>query len=324
MNLGSVAQFVDTGTETDAFLADVLQGLSEPQKRLPSKYFYDERGSKLFDHICALDEYYPTRTELKLLGDCAPALAARAGPDLTLVEFGSGSNKKVRILLDHLESPAAYAPIDISREHLLASAREVADDYRNVKVVPICADFTRPVGLPDMIATARLLGLFPGSTIGNFDPDPAVEFLQRAAETLGPGAGFLIGVDLKKDKKILHAAYNDAKGVTAEFNLNLLHRMNRELGADFDLAAFDHIAPYNAEMGRVEMHLVSRTAQTLHIGGTAFAFSAGETIHTENSHKYTVEEFQALAGKAGWAAIDAWVDDDALFSIHYLENRARA
>jgi len=323
MTGGALAHFYDVGTETEEFRADVLQGLSEPQKRVPSKYFYDERGSKLFEQICALDEYYPTRTELKLLGDCAAELAARAGPDVSLVEFGSGSNKKVRILLDHLDSPAAYAPIDISREHLLASAREVAADYAGVAVIPICADFTQPVELPDTIDTARRLGLFPGSTIGNFDPEPAVAFLERAAETLGPGAGFLVGVDLKKDEAILHAAYNDAKGVTADFNLNLLRRMNRELGADFDLAAFEHAAPYNADEGRVEMHLVSRHAQTVHVGGAAFDFAAGESIHTENSHKYTVEEFQALAARAGWVGTDVWVDSDALFSLHYLVHSAR-
>jgi len=239
-----------------------------------------------------------------------------------LVEFGSGSNKKIRILLDHLEDASAYVPIDISREHLVASSREIADDFGAVQVIPVCADFTREVALPDIVDTDGRLGLFPGSTIGNFDPDAAVAFLRRAAGTLGAGAGFMVGVDLKKDESILHAAYNDCAGVTAEFNLNLLRRMNRELDGNFELAAFDHDARYNRARGRIEMHLVSRRDQTVSVAGTAFSFSAGESIHTENSYKYDVEEFQDLAARAGWHAADVWCDADRLFSIHYLENCA--
>jgi len=321
MELGSLAHFEDAGTKTDELRADVLAGLSQEQKSIPAKYFYDEHGSRLFDRICALDEYYVTRTELKLLHACAPELAKRAGRNATLVEFGSGSNKKMQILLDHLHAPSAYVPIDISREHLVASSREIADDFGAVQVIPVCADFTREVALPDIVDTDGRLGLFPGSTIGNFEPDAAA-FLRRAAGTLGQGAGFMVGVDLKKDESILHAAYNDREGVTAEFNLNLLRRMNRELDGTFELAAFDHDARYNRERGRIEMHLVSRRDQTVSVAGTAFSFSAGESIHTENSYKYAVEEFQDLAAQAGWYPADVWCDADSLFSIHYLENRA--
>jgi dimethylhistidine N-methyltransferase len=304
-----------------AFLDDVLHGLSRPRKWLPCKYLYDAAGSRLFDRICDLDEYYPTRAETAILQARRHEIARLAGPGAALVELGSGSSVKVRILLDALEAPAAYVPIDISRAHLLAAAADLAADHPGLPVVPVCADYTRPFPLPEAAAgpPARKLGFFPGSTIGNFDPPDARDFLSSVAETLGPGAGLVIGVDLKKDPAILRAAYDDAEGVTAAFNLNLLHRINTELGGDFDPEAFAHEARWNEPAGRIEMHLVSRAPQTAHVAGRAFAFEPGETVHTENSHKYALPEFRSLAEAAGWRPVEAWTDEAGLFSVHYLE-----
>jgi dimethylhistidine N-methyltransferase len=317
-DLGPLHDYVEYDHARDNFRDDVLAGLSEPQKRVSSKYFYDERGSQLFDDICELPEYYPTRTEMALLRDNAPEFAALIGPHASVVEFGSGSSTKVRILLDALESPAAYIPVDISREHLLMSAKALADAYPDLPVVPIAADYTQPFELPAIDGEAARIGFFPGSTIGNFTRAAAGEFLHAAATDLGADNGLLIGVDLRKDEDVLHAAYNDAAGVTAAFNLNLLERMNRELGADFDLGAFRHDARWVAEKGRIEMHLVADSDQDVRIKGHRFRFSAGETIHTEDSHKYDVAEFQALAERAGWRAHRHWTDADGLFSLHYL------
>ena len=299
------------------FLEDVLHGLSERQKTLPCKYFYDAQGSQLFDRICTLDEYYPTRTEHAILTERRYEIADLAGPGAALVELGSGSSVKVRILLDALDRPAAYIPIDISRAHLLAAAAGLAADHPGLSVVPVCADYTKPFPLPDA-AAGRRLGFFPGSTIGNFDPAEARTFLAGVAETLRPGAGLVIGVDLKKDRAILEAAYDDAEGVTAAFNLNLLRRINRELGGDFDLDGFAHEARWNETAGRIEMHLVSRSVQTARVGGRVFTFRAGESIHTENSHKYSLDGFHTLAKAAGWHPVKAWTDDGGLFSVHYL------
>jgi dimethylhistidine N-methyltransferase len=300
------------------FLNDVLHGLACPTKWLPCKYLYDAEGSRLFDRICTLEEYYPTRTEVAILQARRHEVARLAGPGAALVELGSGSSLKVRILLDALEAPAAYVPIDISRSHLLMAAADLAGDHPGLPVVPVCADYTRPFPLPEAAAGPKL-GFFPGSTIGNFDPPDARDFLASVAETLGPGAGLVIGADLKKDPAVLEAAYDDSAGVTAAFNLNLLRRINRELGGDFDLARFAHEARWNDAAGRVEMHLVSAAAQTVRIGGEAFAFEAGESIHTENSHKYALAEFRTLAASAGWRPVEAWTDDAGLFSVHYLE-----
>lgn len=322
LDLGSLEDFQDEGhADSAAFLRDVLEGLSKPRKTLPCKYLYDARGSMLFDRICELAEYYPTRTELGLLREQADAIAAAIGPDACLVEFGSGASIKVRIVLDALECPRVYVPVDISREHLLASTRALADDYPKLAVIPVCADYTQPFALPDACREGRKVGLFPGSTIGNFTPDAAVAFLTQARATLGSGSHLLIGVDLKKDEKTLWGAYNDSEGVTAAFNMNLLVRINRELGGTFDLGAFEHRAPYNEARGCVEMHLVSRREQTVTIGGRSFDFAAGETIHTEDSHKYAIDEFHALAGRAGWRAIETWTDAEDLFSVHYLAAR---
>ncbi|HYD68573.1 L-histidine N(alpha)-methyltransferase [Azospirillum sp.] len=302
----------------DGFLADVVEGLSRPRKTLPSKYFYDARGSALFDAICDLEEYYPTRTETALLARRAAGIAAFAGPDAALVELGSGSSVKVRLLLDALDRPALYVPVDISREHLLAAAARLAGDYPALTVVPVAADYVQGFALPCSLVPERTLAFFPGSTIGNFTPDEAAAFLARLGRRLGRGSRLIIGVDLKKRRDILEAAYDDAQGVTAAFNLNLLARINRELGGTFELDGFRHRAFYDEALGRIEMHLESVRPQTATAGGHRFQFERGETIHTEISCKYTVSEFQNLAAGAGWRALEAWTDDAQLFSIHAL------
>jgi dimethylhistidine N-methyltransferase len=302
----------------DEFLKDVLDGLARRQKAIPPKYFYDAVGSRLFDRICELPEYYPTRTETAILNACAPAIAARAGWDVALVEFGSGSSTKVRILLDALQLPSAYVAIDISGEHLLEAAAALRRDYPGLDVTAIEADFTQEVRLPEIVRGKKRLGFFPGSTIGNFAPDEAELFLHKAARTLGPGADMLVGVDLKKHGAVLHAAYNDSAGITAAFNMNLLTRINRELRGDFNLKGFRHRAIYNAAMGRIEMHLESLRPQSVRISGDVFTFREGETIHTENSYKYTVESFHRLVTKAGWKVADVYLDPEKLFSLHYL------
>ncbi len=318
MSLGPLHDYVEYDHAADSFLDDVLDGLAQTQKKLSSKYFYDERGSQLFDDICELPEYYPTRTETALLRTHAAEFAELIGANASVVEFGSGSSTKIRILLDALETPAAYIPVDISREHLLASAKALAGAYPDLPVVPIAADYTQPFELPEIAGGAARIGFFPGSTIGNFTRAAAVDFLRAAATDLGTDNGLLIGVDLRKDTGILHAAYNDAAGVTAQFNLNVLRRVNRELDGNFDIDAFSHDARWVADQGRIEMHLVSERDQEVRINGHSFAFAAGESIHTEDSHKYDIEEFHALAAKAGWRAFRHWTDANDLFSLHYL------
>ena len=300
------------------FAADVLHGLTSRPKRLPPKYFYDAAGARLFGRITALPEYYPTRTELRILDENAASIAALARPGAALVEFGSGSSAKIRVLLRELRSLGAYVPVDICAEFLLAEAAALERDIPWLKVVPVPADFTRPFRLPASVLGPPPLGFFPGSTIGNLDPDEARDFLGHAARVLGGGAAMIVGVDLDKDPGILHAAYNDAAGVTAAFNLNLLRRINRELGADFDLGRFEHRAFYDDALKRIEMHLVSREAQRVRIGATLVEFAAGESIHTENSYKYTIEGFRALARAAGWRPVAVWTDAARLFSVHAL------
>jgi len=318
VDLGPLHDFVEFTPASEEFRADVMAGLALPQKQLAAKYFYDARGSRLFDRICELPEYYPTRTETAILRDHAGAFRTLIGPHASLIEFGSGSSSKVRVLLDTLESIAAYVPVDISREHLLASAKELAEAYPDLRVLPVCADYTRPFEIPTIPGERARVGFFPGSTIGNFTHEEAVRFLRAAAIDLGTDNGLLIGVDMPKDAGILHAAYNDTAGVTAAFNKNILRRINDELGGDFDLDAFEHDARWVAEASRIEMHLVSRNRQRVHVGGRSFGFAAGESIHTENSHKYDVGGFHTLAARAGWRAVSHWVDADRLFSIHYL------
>ena len=302
----------------EAFAADVINGLSQPQKYLPSKYFYDARGSDLFEQICGLPEYYLTRTEMGLLQTHSSEIAACAGAGVALVEFGSGASTKVHRLLDALDRPRAYVPVDISGEHLRAGARAIDADYPDLAVWPVHADFTQPFELPKQVDGALCLGFFPGSTIGNFRRAAAQRFLADAHQTLGVGGALLVGVDLKKDAIILNAAYDDAAGITAAFNLNVLCRINRELGADFELSSFAHKAFYSEERGAVEMHLVSRAAQTVEILGHRFDFALDETIHTEDSYKYSVAGFVDMAVRAGWRAEKVWCDTDGLFSLHFL------
>jgi dimethylhistidine N-methyltransferase len=306
-------------TSEDHFLQDVLDGLGNTAKSLPCKYFYDAQGSQLFDQICSLEEYYPTRTETALLTENAPSIASAIGPKATIVEFGSGSSVKIRILLDALENPCAYVPVDISEDHMLAAADALGGDYPDLTILPVAADYTHPFDLPAELPPMGRTGFFPGSTIGNFPPNEACAFLSASRRSLGANCQLLIGVDLKKPTSILHAAYNDAAGVTAAFNLNLLRRINRELGGDFTLDRFAHDARYNAADGRIEMYLVSREAQRVTIDGRDFDFAAGEKIHTENSYKYAIDEFHALAARAGWSPAAWWTDPADLFSVHLLD-----
>lgn len=307
------------GAGRAALLADVVAGLSAPRKTLPCKYLYDAHGSRLFDRICELPEYYPTRTECGILRSYSGEIAAHAGPEATLVEFGSGSSIKIRLLLSALESLHVYTPIDISREHMLQAAAALQRDFPDLRVAPVCADYTRALALPGEHGPGRRVGFFPGSTIGNFTPVEAVGFLKRARTLLGRGALMVVGVDLPKAEAILQAAYDDAAGVTAEFNLNLLARINRELGGDFDLAAFRHRARWNGQLSRVEMHLESLVEQRVSLAGHDFSFEAGETIHTENSYKYGLDAFRRIACAAGWSGRTVWLDADTRFSVHLLE-----
>ncbi len=305
---------------TRQFRDDVLRGLRASQKELPCKYFYDDRGSQLFDQICKLDEYYLTRTELAILRLNASAIADRLGRDCLLIEFGSGSALKTRLLLDHLVEPAAYVPIEIARTHLERSTRALADRYPGLEVLPVCADFTGHFDVPRSTRPPRRRVIFfPGSTIGNFGPEAATELLRRFAALGGPEVGLLIGVDLAKDANVVEPAYNDRQGITAAFNLNLLARINRELGADFPLDGFRHHAFHNPALGRIEMHLVCLDALTVEIGDVAVAFEAGESIRTECSYKYSLDQFQRLAATAGLRVKDVWTDESNLFSVQYLE-----
>ncbi len=307
------------GVDADDFARALLAGLSAVHKEIPCKYFYDAEGSALFDKICALPEYYVTRTELALLARHADEFAALVGADTELVEFGAGSGRKVRLLLDAVVRPRAYLPIDISSDYLLASAARIDADYPDLIVKPVIADFSRPFVLPPVTRGARRrIGFFPGSTIGNFTPEATLQFLRNAAR-LFRGGGLLVGVDLVKDPAVLHAAYNDAAGLTAAFNKNLLARADRELGADFDLSLFHHHACYNPLLQRIEMYLVSAARQQVRIAGHVVSFVEGEAVHTENSHKMTIEGFRSLAVKAGFAPRAIWCDVQRLFSLHWLE-----
>jgi dimethylhistidine N-methyltransferase len=302
--------------ETSAFEADVLKGLSAAKKRVPAKYFYDAAGSQLFDEITEQEEYYPTRCEMRILKDHAADIARLIPPGAALVEFGSGSNKKARILLAAAPVLAAYVPVDICGEMVEREAAELRADFPHLNIHPVTADFCFPFELPPEARDAPMrVGFFPGSTIGNFEPHEAAAFLRNAANILGPKARIIIGVDLIKSADVLNAAYNDKAGVTAEFNLNLLKRINRELGGTFNLDEFEHHAFYNRERHRIEMHLASLKRQKVKVAGECFDFRAGETIHTESSYKYSVESLGALARGVGWEPAGAWTDPDKCFSI---------
>jgi dimethylhistidine N-methyltransferase len=318
---GDSIAFHDLAPRQESFAAALSRGLEAPRgaKAIPCRFLYDAEGSRLFEAICALPEYYPTRTETAILQACAAEVATLAGPRCQLVELGSGSSAKVRLLLDALDSPAAYVPIDISAEPLRRAAQAIAADYPNLHVAAVCADYAEPFALPEIPGGGRRLGFFPGSTIGNLDPLAAEAFLQLWAHRLGPGSAMLVGVDLKKDRTILEPAYDDAAGVTAAFSLNLLARANRELGADFDLGAFRHRAVWNEAAGRIQIHLVSEKAQSVQACGRTFAFAEGEAIHVEDSCKYDIDAFAALARRAGFDPQRYWTDAAGLFSVHWLE-----
>jgi dimethylhistidine N-methyltransferase len=303
------------------FAADLRRALAGPVHDISPKYFYDAQGSQLFDRICDLPEYYPTRTERGILTAFARDMAAEIGTGCDLVEFGAGSCSKVRLLLDELR-PRRYLPIDISGEHLEQAAAQLERDHPGLLVLPVEGDYTQAVHLPPALAGAPRVGFFPGSTIGNFTPAEALQFLRGAARLLA-GGGLLLGADLVKSPEVLHAAYNDSQGVTAAFNLNLLARANRELGCDFDLDAFWHSALYNPTERRIEMHLVSRCRQDVEVAGTRFTLEEGFSLHTENSYKFTVDSLRRLALQAGFRPGPVWTDEQRLFSVHWLHAPAR-
>lgn len=299
--------------------AEVLHGLRKAQKELPSKYLYDERGAQLFERITSLADYYPTRVEAEIMARHIDEVVDAIGPGAMLIDYGSGNSAKARQLLERLERPNAYTPIDISREQLMAAARQLRADFPHMEILPVVADYTRSFELPlPAHPPRRRVAFFPGSTIGNFEPLLAERFLERIADTCGPGGGLVIGVDLAKEPSALHRAYNDADGVTGEFNCNVLHHVNRELGADLDCDNFVHYAPYNPTERRVEMHLVSLAEQTAHVGGTPISFETGESIWTESSYKYTRAAFEEMAAAAGFEPQRAWLDADRWFGVFYL------
>jgi len=299
-------------------LRDVIEGLSKSQKEIPSKYFYDQKGSWLFDRICNLKEYYLTRTEVSILKQNMDEIAELMGPRVKLIEFGSGSSQKTRLLLDHMKNLAAYIPIDISRDYLFKASTQLEEEYPDLKIEPVCADYTQPFDLPEYDwEYNRKIIYYPGSTIGNFSPRKARQFLKLMANIVKPEGGVLIGVDLKKDREILEDAYNDDQGVTAAFNKNILEHMNRLVDSDFDLDAFEHKAFYNEEKGRIEMHLLSAKEQVVQVDDVEFVFKKGETIHTENSYKYSLDEFEDLVSKE-FLVQKVWTDEDEKFSVQYM------
>jgi dimethylhistidine N-methyltransferase len=312
---GRVA-FFDLSRKQESFADAVATGLSRTPKSIPSHFLYDAQGSALFDRICALPEYYPTRTEMRILADRAGEIARLIGPEATLIELGSGSSVKVRLLLDAMTAPSAYVPIDVSGEHLLASAEALAEDYPGLAVAAICADYGDSFPLPETPGRGRQVAFFPGSTIGNLEPADAEPFLAGWARS---AVDMIVGVDLVKRREILEPAYDDAEGVTAAFSLNLLARANRELGADFDLSAFAHRSRWDEAASLIVIGIESLKDQTVHVAGRAFRFAAGERIETEHSYKYSIEGFQAMARRAGYRPEAVWVDPDQLFSVHYLK-----
>ncbi|MBB3228673.1 dimethylhistidine N-methyltransferase [Luteibacter sp. Sphag1AF] len=309
----------DRHPDVENTLETVRHGLSAKPKRLPSRLFYDQRGSELFEAICQQPEYYLTRAEISLMSDHAGDIAALLGPEVRLVEYGSGSGIKTRMLLEHLEAPVAYVPVEISRSALLDSVAGLATQFPDIPMQPVCADFTQPLRLPVAARPPRRTVIyFPGSTIGNFEAKDAVKILRQMRAEMSDGGGIVIGVDLKKDPAIIEAAYNDAAGVTAEFTLNMLVRLNREVGADFNLGAFRHRAHYNPMVGRIETTLVSTARQDVHVGNEIYTFREDEAMQVEYSCKYSLEDFAQLAAKAGLAVEHVWLDAEERFSVQYL------
>ena len=306
----------------DALTSGVLEGLKRTPRELSPVWFYDELGSFLFDSICDLPEYYITRTELQIMRSHAEEMASYIGPNAALIEFGSGTSLKTRLLLDRLVSPAAYIPVDIARDHLLDAAGMLARDYPDLRIIPVCADFTRPFDLPSAVFSAsKRVMYFPGSTLGNFVRSEAQALLSRMREMVGKSGAVLIGIDLRKDPRILERAYDDSSGVTAEFNLNALRHLNRELGSDFDLNGYEHFAVWVDDESRIEMHLVAKRDQTVHIGGEDLKIRRGEHLRTEYCHKYTLDSFADLAAMAGLSVSRVWMDTDKQFSVQLLEPR---
>jgi dimethylhistidine N-methyltransferase len=304
---------------TSDFLADVIAGLSHKPRTLPCKYFYDARGAQLFQKICELPEYYITRTEIDILERHGAEIASELGSDIELIGLGTGAGTKTRILIKALDKPAVYMPVDISEKQLYESAALFRQIFPDLEVLPVCADYLQPVVLPTPRRNfSNKVVYFPGSTLGNFEPDEAADFLRRIARLCGDGGGLLIGVDLQKDSSVIEAAYNDAQGVTAEFNLNLLVRANREIGADFNLKQWQHRAIYNSGAGRIEMHLISETNQVVHLNEHKFHFRRGEKIITEFSYKYSPDAFATLAAKAGFKFVRMWTDEARLFGVFYF------
>ncbi len=305
--------------EHQQFYKDIVSGLTRQQKRIPSKYLYDQRGSQLFDAICETPEYYVTRTELAIMQEYGPAMAARIGNRSMLIEYGSGSSLKTRMLLDHLQMPAAYVPVDISGDHLLETAGRLQDAYPEIEILPVSADFTKPFEIPvSNIEVEKRVVYFPGSTLGNFQPEEAVALLSNVRQMIDRRGGLLIGIDLQKDSLVLHDAYNDAEGVTRDFTLNLLLRMQRELGARLDYDGFEHHAVYNQRLGRIEIAIESLVEQEIAIGNHVFSLEAGELIRTEYSYKYTIGGFREMAREAGLLLRRYWTDDREYFAVLYL------
>lgn len=316
-----IIEFFDLTVKSNNILKEVLVGLSKSQKSIPPKFLYDKKGSDLFEKICLLPEYYPTRTENKILTENVQEMIELIGPDALVIEPGSGSGDKVRHLLRKLKNPKGYIPIEISRDILLKMTNELNDEFSELNIIPVCADFTGDLELPltvDSYSEKKVI-FFPGSTIGNLLPNDAIRILKKFGKLISSGGGLLIGVDLKKDSKIFELAYDDPQGITATFNLNLLERLNRELDASFDPSNFSHVAFYNEELGRVEMHLKSLIDQLVKVNQTVFRFRKGETIHTENSYKYSVEEFCELCSKAKFEVKRYWKDEESLFCVYYFE-----
>lgn len=311
--------YLDLEPRSDAILEDVIAGLSVCPKSLPSKYFYDARGSKLFDEICTLDEYYPTRTELSILETNIEEIVASLGDSVILVEYGSGSSIKTRLILAAIPETAAYVPIDISREHLIEASTALKTDFPDLSVLPVCADYSQVISLDlNDIGDGRICVFFPGSTIGNFSLEHAVQFMGRVHRLVGIGGGMLIGVDLVKDERLLHAAYNDSRGVTAAFNKNILSHINDRLGSSFLPSAFDHRAFYDPVMQRIEMQLVSRMDQLVQVNGDSIRFYKGEAVRTEYSHKYRLDQFERMSTEAGFITEKVWLDENEHFAVQYL------
>lgn len=312
--------FYDLKPRVSDFQDEVIAGLGKPQKTLIPTLFYDQQGSALFEQITQLEEYYLTRTEIMLLQTYGAEIASLIGEHCLLIEYGSGSSYKIRILLDSLVKPAAYMPIDVSREHMQQASQDLAKDYPDLDIEAVCADYTQQLLLPiyEKKCVGKKVIFFPGSTIGNLDNDQILWLLRQSAEIVGSSGGLLLGVDTKKDPKILHAAYNDAQEITAVFNLNILVRINRELGANFDIKTFSHYAFYDPKYSRIEMHLISLKDQKIMVADQIFDFRKGESIHTENSYKFTIEDIQRLAEQAGFDLKQSWTDQNQLFNLCYL------